>query len=402
MASVKVVLVKEKINKKGEAPLFLRIIKDRKPKYLGLSIYLVPEQWDEVKQRIRKSHPNSDRLNNFLAQKIAEAEGIAFELETEKKSVSSLAIKENIKGKTSPSFLKYFQDYMELLKDTKKLGTHDKSYSVYLKLKTYLKGRDLTFEEVNYHFLKQYENYLRNKLGNTTNTVYSNLKIFRKLLNDAVREEIIEPYANPFPRYKLAWEKTSKEYLTDEEIQWLETLPLPEDQVINHHRNMYIFAAYAGGLRISDVLQLKWHNFNGTHVTITTQKTKEQVSIKLPNKALEYIQKYQRPDSRPTDFIFPFLKNDIDYSKGAILFNAISSNTAYANKNLKIIAEKAGIEKHISFHTSRHTFATRALRKGMRIEYVSKLLGHTAIKTTQVYAKIVNSELDKAMDIFND
>ena len=165
---------------------------------------------------------------------------------------------------------------------------------------------------------------------------------------------------------------------------------------------MYIFAAYAGGLRISDVLQLKWQNFNGTHVTITTQKTKEQVSIKLPNKALDYIQKYQRADAKPTDYIFPFLKNDIDYSKGASLFNAISSNTAYANKNLKIIAEKAGIEKHISFHTSRHTFATRALRKGMRIEYVSKLLGHTAIKTTQVYAKIVNSELDKAMDIFND
>jgi integrase/recombinase XerD len=180
MASVKVVLVKEKINKKGEAPLFLRIIKDCKPKYLGLSIYLPPEQWDEGKQRIRKSHPNFARLNNFLAQKIAEAAGIAFELEIEKKSVSSLAVKENIKGKAPPSFLKYFQDYIEMLKDTKKLGTHDKAFAVYLKLKTYLKGRDLTFEEVNYHFLKQYENYLRNKLGNTTNTVYSN---FRQLRN---------------------------------------------------------------------------------------------------------------------------------------------------------------------------------------------------------------------------
>ena len=95
MASVKVVLIKEKINKKGEAPLFLRIIKDRKPKYLGLDIKLPPEQWDDIKQRIRKSHPNSARLNNFLAQKIAEAEGIAFELETGKKSVTSLTIKEN-------------------------------------------------------------------------------------------------------------------------------------------------------------------------------------------------------------------------------------------------------------------------------------------------------------------
>ena len=67
----------------------------------------------------------------------------------------------------------------------------------------------------------------------------------------------------------------------------------------------------------------------------------------------------------------------------------------------KILGRALEIQKHIHFHTSRHTFATRALRKGMRIEYVSKLLGHANIKTTQIYAKIVNEELDKAMEIFN-
>ena len=105
--------------------------------------------------------------------------------------------------------------------------------------------------------------------------------------------------------------------------------------------------------------------------------------------------------NKPADYIFPFLKNNLDYSDPTVLFNAISSNTACANKNLKMIGAKAGIEKHISFHSSRHTFATRALKKGMRIEYVSKLLGHTNLKTTQIYAKIVNEELDKAMDVFN-
>ncbi len=74
----------------------------------------------------------------------------------------------------------------------------------------------------------------------------------------------------------------------------------------------------------------------------------------------------------------------------------------YANKDLKFIAEKVGIEKNISFHTSRHTWATRALRKGMRIEYVSRLMGHSSIKTTQVYAKIVNEDLDRAMDVFDE
>ena len=74
----------------------------------------------------------------------------------------------------------------------------------------------------------------------------------------------------------------------------------------------------------------------------------------------------------------------------------------YYKKNLKIISKLAEIDKNISFHLSRHTFATRALTKGISIDKVSKLLGHSSIKETQIYAKIINTELDKAMDVFNE
>jgi len=87
-----------------------------------------------------------------------------------------------------------------------------------------------------------------------------------------------------------------------------------------------------------------------------------------------------------------------DYSNPTDLHTAISSYTAFANKDMYRLTELCKFTKKIHFHTSRHTFATRALRKGMRIEYVSKLMTHTNIKTTQIYAKIVNEELDKAMD----
>ena len=80
----------------------------------------------------------------------------------------------------------------------------------------------------------------------------------------------------------------------------------------------------------------------------------------------------------------------------------ISGATAIVNKNLKIISKLAEIDKNISFHLSRHTFATRALTKGISIDKVSKLLGHSSIKETQIYAKIINTELDKAMDVFNE
>ncbi|OFY93010.1 MAG: hypothetical protein A2309_14775 [Bacteroidetes bacterium RIFOXYB2_FULL_35_7] len=102
-----------------------------------------------------------------------------------------------------------------------------------------------------------------------------------------------------------------------------------------HHRNMYVFSAYAGGLRIFDVLQLKWENFDGERVLVTTQKTGSVVSVKLPAKALEIVNSYKTGVTKPSDFVFPLLKNDVDYSDPAVLYDAISSMNAYTNKNLK-------------------------------------------------------------------
>ena len=103
----------------------------------------------------------------------------------------------------------------------------------------------------------------------------------------------------------------------------------------------------------------------------------------------------------PDDYIFPVPDREVDYPNGDRLKMAINSKNVYANKDLQYITKKLKLTKHISFHTSRHTWATRALRKGMRIEYVSRLMGHASIRTTQIYAKIVNEDLDRAMDVFD-
>jgi site-specific recombinase XerD len=83
------------------------------------------------------------------------------------------------------------------------------------------------------------------------------------------------------------------------------------------------------------------------------------------------------------------------------IHNAISSATSYTNKYLGKLSKMAGLDKRITFHTTRHIWAVRALQKGMRIEYVSKILGHASVKQTEVYAKVMNAELDKAVEVFN-
>lgn len=403
MATVTLLFRDSKVNEKGEKPLYIRIIKGRKAKFISLGIKVHPTLWDDEKLRVKKQYQNSGRVNALIAKKVAEAEGIALEMEIKNKSVTSNSIKEAICGKQAGSLIKYMDGYLSDLKSKGKIGTYDKVNATLLKLKTYLGSKDIQFEDFDLMFLKKYERYLRDVLGNAPNTIHSNLKIFRKIFNDAVREDIIELNQNPFTKYKLAWEKTKKEYLTEEELLAIENIELQPNSTMYHHRNMYVFAAYAGGIRISDLLQLRWQNYDGTHILIFTQKTKESIPIKLPSKAKLILKLYAdlHPDRQESNFIFPLLSDSKDYSDPVSLFKAISSNTAYANKNLKTIVQKADIKKSISFHSSRHTWATRALKKGMRIEYVSKLMGHGSLKTTMIYTKIVNSELDNAMEVFD-
>lgn len=402
MATVKVFLNERKENVNGELPVWLRITKNRKSKYIAIGVKIKKEQWNFETNRVRKSHPNSQRINNYIAQKVSDAEKVALELETNSKGVTPRKVKDTILGRSSESYIRYAERNLKHLEATGKISTLSKQKAVLSKLKVYLNNEDLLFDEITVSFLKDYETYLRDTLLNGINTIHSDLKSMRKLINDAIREEIFTIEKNPFLRYKLKTENTEKNFLTETELVKLEEFPLDQHLKINHHRNMYIFAAYTGGIRISDMLQLKWENYDGERLIIRTKKTNDTLSIKVPDKAKDILAFYFNDKSNLKDFIFPFLKNHIDYSDPKVLFRALSSGTAYANKDLYTLAKKCGFNKKLHFHTSRHTFATRALRKGMRIEYVSKLMAHSSIKTTQIYAKIVNEELDKAMDVFND
>ena len=128
------------------------------------------------------------------------------------------------------------------------------------------------------------------------------------------------------------------------------------------------------------------------------RKTKETLFIKLPSRAQSIVEQYIQQCTSSSDFICPSLRGRT-YTK-LQLDKAIMSKTALYNKYLKTISKKAEIDKHITFHVSRHTFGTRALRKGIPVQIVQKLMGHNSIKTTMIYAKVVDSELDKAMEAF--
>lgn len=134
---------------------------------------------------------------------------------------------------------------------------------------------------------------------------------------------------------------------------------------------------------------------------ISIKKTKEQLRLKLPEVALRIINELKSNKKESDHYIFPVLENGLDENNARLFDNAVNSATSLINKNLKFITSRAKVLKSISFHIIRHTWATRTLRFGVPIEIVSKILGHANIRETMIYAKIVNSEIDKAMDLFN-
>ncbi len=401
MATFTPLLKKQNSLKSGEYPLMIRVIINRKPIYISTGIRLHIDQWDDKQRKIKK-HPNSKLLNNKLAKCLYDIQSKLIELESNNPYITASEFKKIISGENNTeSFSDYFKNYIVVLLEQEKYGTHDKFEAVYRKLIKYRKGKEIKFNEINVEFLKKYDSYLRNILKNSTNTIHGNFRIIRKLINDAVREGLMKIDQNPFLKYPLKLEKTNRIFLTEEEILAIKATDFEVNSIEYHVRNMFLFSCFQGGIRISDLLLLKKKAIEEDRLNLIMHKTKEPINIKLLDKSKEILNKYIN-EIHPDDYIFPFLVNGVNDTNNLIRFNSISSKTAHINAILKKVIKKAGINKSVTFHIARHSFATIALKKGIRLEHVSKILGHGSLKTTTIYAKIVNSDIDKSMDELND
>lgn len=395
MSSVKAILRIDKVNAKGLAPLYLRSTNNRKSTFKALGVYIHPDDWDATTEKVKKSKrvPNSARINNLIAAQKLEVQNYLLDVAGGAKPYNPQAVKRAISRFNHTSFTKYAADYLASINTAERYTTY-KTYRTLLHNLNEYAARELFFGDIDVAFLKDYYRYMTVTKGNTNNTALSNLKLIRKLFYDAIREDIVQPDQNPFPKFKFKWDTPDIEYLTEEELQRIEALSYPEDSLIGHVRNLYVFTCYAAGIRIGDALCLKWSNVEGERLSFTTQKTASALNIPLPSKARAVLQYYKTPDSKRSDYVFPFIRIA---DSGIELRKEIERRTAYINRLLKKIAAQAGIDKKIHFHTSRHTFAVRSVHRKMGLFQLSKILTHNSLKTTQIYLNIANEDLDRAM-----
>jgi integrase len=158
-----------------------------------------------------------------------------------------------------------------------------------------------------------------------------------------------------------------------------------------------MFAFYTAGMRASDIITLKWSNIQNGRLIYQMHKTGKIHSLKLTDKAKKILSYYG--PKKFSEYVFPFFNSDIDYADAMFLPNRISAKTALINKYLKVIATKAEINKKISTHTARHSFADIARKKTNNIYNLSKTLGHSDLKVTEVYLASFDEEaVDSTLD----
>ena len=245
---------------------------------------------------------------------------------------------------------------------------------------------DMPLNQINYSFVLNFENYLRNckplmksqPLGN--NGIMKHLERFKKMTTIACKLDCIKQ--NPFAFFNSKFTSYDRQYLTIEELSLVEELELT-DFGLKRVRDCFIFACYTG-LSYIDLKRLKPGQIvvgidGGEWIYTKREKSKTAVKIPLLSKAKEILCKYT---------------ND-GYGKNNDLLLPVYSNQK-CNSYLKKIIAKCGIDKHISFHAARHTFATTVtLANGVPLETVSKLLGHRRLSTTQIYARVMEKKISE-------
>ena len=206
---------------------------------------------------------------------------------------------------------------------------------------------------------------MKRELGNNENTINKSLSFVKVMINRAINDSAIR--TNPIKEYKLKKIAGTREYLNIQELEKLEKLEFKE--LTKPQRNTlkyFLFSCYTG-LRYQDIKDLCFRSINNGMITVIMHKTKEKVTIPVIHKAFQML-----GDGFPEQKVFKVYTNQV------------------TNRYLKELMVLALIKKRISFHCARHTFATVCLELGIPLEYVNSLLGHQDLKTTQIYAKILD------------
>lgn len=374
-------------NKQGKSPLMIRIFLNGEMLNVGSSgIYIDKKLWNNSTNRVKGRGSESLNLNAQL-DNISNSLQMIFKKHEFDEDLTLDKIKSIFLGKNKikTTFVEFYDKYLEDIKAQVGAGKSIALYHKYSAARSHFVNflhakygrKDFMPGELTHLIIHDFEIYLKTVVSLKSNSATKTLKFFKTVVIFAQKCGVMTH--DPFLNHHFHLEPVDRGFLTDEEIQRImqKDFEIPRLEMV---RDVFIFSCFCG-LAYIDVVHLTQENIitldNRPWIIINRQKTNVQSNIPLLEIPQMILDKYKgkTKDNR----LLPVLSNQ------------------KINAYLKEIADLCGIKKRLSYHLARHTFATMLLSKGVPIESVSKMLGHTNIKTTQIYARITNKKIEQDM-----
>ena len=385
----------QKTTTQGKAPICARVTVNGKRTEISVKRSVSANEWDVRKGIAKGSRKEAVELNMFLNQFKAKIINAYQQMVLNDTIIDGPAIRDKVLGKNqnSPTLVTLMEYHNEQQLHKLAPGTMKNYYTTQRYVKKFLMEKlyrnDIALSQLTYKFILDFEHYLFNYVPKdhqkplNNNGIMKHIERLRKMINMAVKLDWLNK--DPFASFKKHFDKVERESLNIHELTALADKELSIDR-LRHVRDMFLFSCYTG-LSYIELAELTPNKIitgldGGLWISTSRAKTDTGVRVPLLPKAIDLMEKY-RDDSRALNngTVFPVISNQ------------------RMNSYLKEIADLCGIAKILTYHIARHTFATTTtLSNGVPIESVSKMLGHTSIRTTQIYAKVVEQKLSEDMN----
>ena len=352
----------------------------------SIGMQVLQEHWDPRNKKVKGKSQQALGVNQKL--RFVESELIKIGAEVPMCDDSLYKVKDIYLGKAltkSDSFFKHFDKFLDDLKVQIGKGETLTTYQNHLVtrkhfadfLQEYRGRKDIAPGELDQMMINDFDIYLRTKLSMKQNSASKTVRFLKTVVLFMIKSGTIE--RDPFANYRFKWKQVSRDFLSEEELASIMEKKM-ETPTLEAVRDIFIFSCFTGLVYI-DIANLRESDIatkSGKRWIVTSRhKTGVSCNIPLLEVPQKILQKYEGKDKKGR--LLPILSNQ------------------KMNAYLKEIADVCGIEKNLTCHVARHTFATLMLSLGVSMESMSRMLGHTNIKTTQIYARITNQKVSKDM-----
>ena len=402
-ATIKVICYKSKKLSNDEYPLMLRVTKDRKRKYVSLGVSVQLKYWDSDKDAPKPNCPNKDLILNIIDKKTMEYRKQLLEFQNIEKDFSAQKLVDTVnKPLRRKNVETLFLELIQELKNEKRIGSANFYKCSLYSLRTFNNGTmEIPFTDIDVNWLQKYEAWMKGN-GNSINSLGVRFRALRAIYNLALKQHVVKKEYYPFEEFKVSKlkETTKKRAISKTAIQKIIDFDVTEitdyhSQLIELSKDVFVFSYFGCGINFMDIAYLKKKNIKDNRISYNRHKTGKAINFPLQRYTIDLIKKYNNPNS---EYLFPILDEKVHITEWQQYYR-IKKIIRKVNKWLKIIAEKIGIETDLTTYVARHSYATVLKRSGVNIALISETLGHSDLKTTQIYLdSFENEQIDAALE----